>query len=184
MSEELLTDEEISNARRSVALPNEEGYIYMVVFADEVGLAVAKAQRDKMLKLGYRKPHPCPACKEKRAIEAVYGSDGTICPTCKGTGIDNTVRDGVADVIQRICRDAITDGSCINHGDCAERQCVSAIDYAKQILAITEEAIRKEERERILSQMALERCDPDVMPYFEDYYYLPKSVWKALKEGG
>ena len=30
--------------------------------------------------------------------------------------------------------------------------------------------------------MALERCDPDVMPYFEDYYWLPKSVWDALKD--
>ena len=39
-----------------------------------------------------------------------------------------------------------------------------------------------EERERILNQMALERCDPDVMAYFEDYYYLPKSIWQALKE--
>jgi len=40
----------------------------------------------------------------------------------------------------------------------------------------------KGERERILNQMALERCDPDVMLYFEDYYYLPKSIWQALKD--
>ena len=43
--------------------------------------------------------------------------------------------------------------------------------------------IRAEVAEEILSQMALERCDPDVMAYFEDYYWLPKSVWQALKEG-
>ena len=42
----LLSDEEISDIRRSIALPEEEGYIYMVVFGDEVGEAVAKAQRD------------------------------------------------------------------------------------------------------------------------------------------
>ena len=37
----------------------------------------------------------------------------------------------------------------------------------------------------VVSQMALERCDPDVMPYFEDYYYIPKSVLQAkLKEWG
>jgi len=35
--------------------------------------------------------------------------------------------------------------------------------------------------EEILNQMVLERCDPDVMPYFEDYYWLPKSIWQALK---
>ena len=32
----------------------------------------------------------------------------------------------------------------------------------------------------LISKMALERCDPDVMPYFEDYYYIPKSVLKDL----
>ncbi len=36
----------------------------------------------------------------------------------------------------------------------------------------------------ILNQMALERCDPDVMAYFEDYYWLSKSVWQAPKRGG
>ena len=32
------------------------------------------------------------------------------------------------------------------------------------------------------SNMALERCDPDVMPYFTDYYWIPKDEWQALKK--
>ena len=40
----------------------------------------------------------------------------------------------------------------------------------------------QERVERMLNQMALERCDPDVMPYFEDYYWLPKSVMQSLKK--
>ena len=53
--------------------------------------------------------------------------------------------------------------------------------YAKLIEKEYERG-RKDERERILNQMELERCDPDVMTYFEDFYWLPKSVWQALKE--
>ena len=34
----------------------------------------------------------------------------------------------------------------------------------------------------ILSQMELERCDPDVMAYFEDYYWIPKSVYQEFKQ--
>ena len=57
------------------------------------------------------------------------------------------------------------------------------IDAANQILSLLKpliEQARQEGKGYILNQMALERCDPDVMPYFEDYYYLPKSVWQAL----
>jgi len=48
---------------------------------------------------------------------------------------------------------------------------------------ISFKAGQEAERERILNQMALERCDHDVMASFEDYYWFPKSVWQALKEG-
>lgn len=35
----------------------------------------------------------------------------------------------------------------------------------------------------VVSQLGIELCDPDVMPYFEDYYYIPKSILQAkLKE--
>ena len=44
---DLLTASEISDIRRGVELPEEEGYVYMVVFADKVGEAVAKAQLAK-----------------------------------------------------------------------------------------------------------------------------------------
>ena len=33
----------------------------------------------------------------------------------------------------------------------------------------------------ILNQMALEQCDTDTMPYFSDYYWLPKDIWQALQ---
>lgn len=33
----------------------------------------------------------------------------------------------------------------------------------------------------ILDQMVVERCDPDVMAYFDDYYWIPKHIWQALK---
>lgn len=42
---------------------------------------------------------------------------------------------------------------------------------------------KKEERDRILDQMELERCDPTVMAWFEDYYWLPVDVWQSLKGG-
>ena len=45
------------------------------------------------------------------------------------------------------------------------------------------EEAKKQERERILNQMALERGDYDVGLCFEDYYWLPKDVWRALKGG-
>ena len=34
----------------------------------------------------------------------------------------------------------------------------------------------------LISKMALERCDPDVMPYFEDYYWIPKSIMEAIRK--
>ena len=33
----------------------------------------------------------------------------------------------------------------------------------------------------ILNSMAPERCDPDVMPYFTDYYWMPEDIWQALQ---
>jgi len=60
-----------------------------------------------------------------------------------------------------------------------------SIQITEDLLAHQKEKIeeaKKQERERILNQMEPERCDPDVMPYFEDYYWLPESVWQALKE--
>jgi len=33
----------------------------------------------------------------------------------------------------------------------------------------------------ILNQMVLEQCDPDVMPYFTDYYWMFKETWQALQ---
>ncbi len=35
---------------------------------------------------------------------------------------------------------------------------------------------------KIESKMAIERCDPDVMPYFTDYYWMPIDIWQALKK--
>lgn len=36
-------------------------------------------------------------------------------------------------------------------------------------------------------RFALERCDPDVMAYFEDYYWMPKDIFRQfianLKQG-
>jgi len=38
--------------------------------------------------------------------------------------------------------------------------------------------IAEEIKRELEKSMALERCDPDVMPYFTDYYWLPKDVWQ------
>ena len=37
--------------------------------------------------------------------------------------------------------------------------------------------------EYIEKNMELERCDPDVMAYFTDFYWIPKDVWQdKIKE--
>ena len=59
---------------------------------------------------------------------------------------------------------------------------IYASKMSREAITKARPIIRAEVAEEILNQMALERCDPDVMAYFEDYYWLPKSVWQALKE--
>ena len=54
-------------------------------------------------------------------------------------------------------------------------------DIIDQISALFPD-IEQAERERILNQMELEQCDPTVMAYHNDYYWLDKDVWQALKE--
>jgi len=51
---------------------------------------------------------------------------------------------------------------------------------SKVIKDLTEQAKQEVARE-ILNQMVLERCDPDVMSYFEDYYWLPEYIYKELE---
>lgn len=54
------------------------------------------------------------------------------------------------------------------------------VDRTYVVDPLIEEAKREVARE-ILDQMSLERCDPAVMPYFEDYYWLSKSIWLSLE---
>jgi len=63
------------------------------------------------------------------------------------------------------------------------------VEKGRQILkdsvALAKMIGRREVVEWLTSNMALEQCDPDVMPYFEDYYWIPKHIWQAkLKKWG
>jgi hypothetical protein len=53
---------------------------------------------------------------------------------------------------------------------------------AQYIQGQVAEAVKKE-RERIFSKMQLEQCDPDVMAYFNDYYWIDEADWQALQSG-
>ena len=55
----------------------------------------------------------------------------------------------------------------------AKTASIKDAEYQKKI-----EEIFKE----IESQMAIERCDPEVMPYFTDYFWMPVDVWQSLKD--
>ena len=44
---------------------------------------------------------------------------------------------------------------------------------------LVEKAYEQGKRD-VLNQMEPERCDHDTMSYFEDYYWLPESVWQSL----
>ena len=59
--------------------------------------------------------------------------------------------------------------------------CWTKGEYYQRAVAIAEaqlwDALRQME-----NLMALERCDPDVMSYFKDYYWIPKHIWQELKK--
>ena len=54
------------------------------------------------------------------------------------------------------------------------------VNYVVQLDALYN-LIYEQGRRDVLDKMELERCDPDVMPYFEDYYWLQESEWQSLK---
>lgn len=53
---------------------------------------------------------------------------------------------------------------------------------AGKVTEKTKLEVAREIFEEIVSKMALERCDPDVMAYFTDYYWIPRDVLEDLKQ--
>jgi hypothetical protein len=54
------------------------------------------------------------------------------------------------------------------------------IEKGKSLKSLEREAVNRV-FEGIEGKMVLERCDPDVMPYFPDYYRISVDEWQALK---
>ena len=142
---------------------------------------LAKAHRDRP---------ECPECKGEKQIRHIDSSQITPewkreieylkdCPTCKGTGKANRPeREKIAEKLYSFNTPAYNRRA---WGLVPEAERKIYYNEAGQIAALFPD-IEQAERERILNQMELEQCDPTVMAYHNDYYWLDKDVWQALKE--
>ena len=48
----------------------------------------------------------------------------------------------------------------------------------RYLASIIKQKVAEEIKRELENNLAIERCDPDVMPYFTDYYWMPKDVWQ------
>ncbi|KKL60806.1 hypothetical protein LCGC14_2201590 [marine sediment metagenome] len=74
------------------------------------------------------------------------------------------------------------DGHCppdISEAKCADFKSCCSVCWSESLIPL----VRADMQREIANLMAEERCDPDVMPYFEDYCWLPRDVWRALRLG-
>ena len=62
----------------------------------------------------------------------------------------------------------------------ARHGAVLQLTHCEPLIRVDERAMTLKEVE---DKLVLERCDPDVMQYFNDYYWIDKGDWEALKKG-